>query len=1178
MNSEPVPAASRKFQLKRWQTHTLEPDSFAVDELIKKAKSSELDMDDELSKHDGRWDKAGKYSKLFGSQAERYKFLNKSLSLLTDKVRNNQLTSERYLHLRGRAFDAVSDLQAKVIVDDFISSLGGSANKTMIGTPETPATIGGDLRPFRTRRGDPLNPATLGGAPTSAMVRKAVVLVPGDFVHDSLHARYEVIEKLGEGGQGAVYKVKDMKLQGTVKAIKIQDPMQSCKADLKERFMREGCAGNKLQHPHLVRVDDAKDDEVRELVYLVMEFVDGGSLRDLINKNEKGMEVQVVLSLIQSILGGLKAMHEGGSIHKDIKPENILIEKRGILLFPKIADLGLAGIGDVTGAVGTFDYMAPEQHKGSAGITRCADLYALGKIFHELLTGHRPELGGEPLGILRPDAVRFESVYRKSIKESIKERYQHCDEFLGALKLANDGEMRLDTALGLKRSGDKKAFSELKALAGYGETNAMHELADCFFKGFGCPPSDESGMKWLEEGARNGHALAMKELVRRYSVGDGCQIDLDMAGIWNRKCAKLGISAVDAVSAKDRNFILATGRRKIYDPFSDSEVELTVALPEFDRFLLLRAERNDQNAMVDLAHQIYRWANEINGAAEQKQGLIYAGHWFERAAKVGNGEAMRMLGKMCLSFSDDGVNDGNESFEDMAENWFQNAAEAGDPEGMFEYSQMCMDDELNESECKEWMDKAASQNFVGALNWKGDRQLSGTKPYIMNELEACECFKRSAKQDSPEGMFGLGLCLRHGCGTVAKPREAFEWFTKAQKLGNKHACAELANCYADGVGVESNPSRAFELFKESALDADVYSMAKVGQFLQEGRGVEKSEAEAIPWLQRAAEAGHAEAMYLLAGCYERQSEPDDSGTELSADEWFIKAADAGYTQSCFKAGEISFNEENYDIAREYFENFINCHSDDTLCPQARYYLGYCFEMGLVDGDVDIKKAIELYNESAKYQNCFAAERLAYAYLSGNSHVVKDLETAERWASHAGKWKLPVGKHEELTDAILENGTILDPNLPDLEKKNKARMGGEGVAGFLVIIAIFLGTAWTLNHYKYFGYAYTSCAVAAVFLLLAIIILISEWVQEDTHEDTAAFCVFVFLSIIIAANEYATPRFMPLWVGWTIYLSAQLIGTILFIDAFDKKKPSYSGAIFGGMILISTSIVVYRYLH
>ena len=204
MNNEPFPVPPRKFQLRRWQTHTLEPGSFARDELIKKAKSSELDMDDELSKHDGRWDKAGKYSKLFGSQAERYKFLNKSLSLLTDKVRNNQLTSERYLHLRGQAFDVVSDLQAKAIVDDFISGLGGSANKTMIGTPETPATMGGDLRPFRTMQGDLSNPATLDGAPTSAMDRKTVVLVPGDFVHDSLHARYEVIEKLGEGGQGAV--------------------------------------------------------------------------------------------------------------------------------------------------------------------------------------------------------------------------------------------------------------------------------------------------------------------------------------------------------------------------------------------------------------------------------------------------------------------------------------------------------------------------------------------------------------------------------------------------------------------------------------------------------------------------------------------------------------------------------------------------------------------------------------------------------------------------------------------------------------------------------------------------------------------------------------------------------------------------------------------------------------
>ena len=963
MNSEPVPAASRKFQLKRWQAHTLEPDSFAVDELIKKAKSGELDMDDELSEHNGPWSKAGRQARLFGSQAERYKCLNKSLSLLTDKVRNNQLTSERYLHLRGRAFDAVSDLQAKVIVDDFISSLGGSANKTMIGSPETPATMGGDLRPFRTMRGDPLNPATLDGAPTSAMVRKAVELVPGDVVHDSLHARYEVIEKLGEGGQGAVYKVKDVKLQGTVKAIKIQDPMQSCKEDLKERFMREGCAGNKLQNPHIVRVDDAKDDEVLGLVYLVMEFVDGGSLRDLINKNPKGMEVQVVLNVIQSILDGLKAMHECGIIHKDIKPENILIEKRGNLLFPKIADLGLAGIGDITGAFGTFDYMAPEQHKGSAGITPCADLYALGKIFHELLTGHRPELGGEPLGILRPDAVRFESVYRKSIKKNIEERYQHCDEFMIALKIA-------DAVVAV--------------------------------------PSKESILK----------------------------------------------------ETKSVSHVIT------HNPFTGSEFELTVSLPVLDPFLLSKAERNESKAMVTLAHQIYKWANENEGAAEQKQGLIYAGYWFERAANVGNGEAMRMLGNMCLRY---------ELLEGYSEAdiWFQKASHAGDAEGMFEYSKSFFDADGAivwglDVECRDWMDKAAELNFVDALNWKGLHQLYGTKPYGHDQREACECFKRSAKQNSPEGMFGLGLCLLNGWGVAQSTKEAFELFTKSEKLRHTAARTELANCYLEGIGIEPNQIRAFELFKENAMVNDIYSMAMVGRCLLEGRGVEKSEIEAMPWLRRAAEVGKGEAMYLLAGCYSRGI-GSVHVDEFAASEWYINSAEANFTKAKFEAGERLFLgkgvDRDYKKSKVYLEQYLESHLNSELGPQAQFRVGFLYEYGL-GCDFDMSKALSFYESSAKNRNPFARQRLAYASFAGNG-VTKDLAEASSWAESARSVGLPLVEYDELIskiDAQIASDVITGKKFAHEQELKKIINIGVKVGSVLIgllVLAWWLNSAWGL---------------------------------------------------------------------------------------------------------------------
>ena len=985
MNNEPLPVPPRKFQLRRWQTYALEAGSFALDELIKKAKSGDLDMDDELSEHNGRWTQAGKQSKLFGLQADRYKFVNanKSLSLLTDKVRNNQLTSERYLHLRGQAFDAGSDLQAKAIVDDFISNLGGSANKTMIGSPETPATmvgdshpfatmtgdslnpatLVGDLRPFATMTGDSLNPATMGGSPVRTMVGKAVGLVPGDIVHDSRQPRYEVIDKLGEGGQGAVYKVKDLRFEGMVKAIKIQDPIQSCKEALKARFMREGLAGNIIQHPNVVRVDDAKDDEVRELVYLVMEFVDGGSLRDLINANPKGMEVQVVLNLIQSILDGLQAIHKCPYIHKDIKPENILIEKRGNLLVPKIADLGLAGIGDITGAVGTFDYMAPEQNKGSAGITPSADLYALGKIFYELLTGQRPELGGEPLGSLRPDAVRFELVYRKSIKKNSEERYRNCDEFMIALKLA-------DSVV----------------------------------------------------------AVPEKEII-----------------LEERK---------------------SVSRVIIHNPFSETDFELSVSLPAFDQFLLLKAERNESKAMVTLAHQIYKWANENEGADEQKQGLIYAGYWFERAANAGNGEAMRMLGKMCLryelleSYSEAGI-------------WFQKASHAADAEGMFEYSKSFFDADGEivlgqDVECRDWMNKASELNFIDALNWKGLHQLYGTKPYSQDQREACECFKRSAKQDSSEGVFRLGLCLLNGWGVAQSTREAFELFSKAEKLGHTAARTELANCYLEGIGIEPHQIRAFKLFKENAMENDVYSMGMVGQCLLEGRGVEKSEIEAMPWLRRAAEVGESEAMFLLADCYSRGI-GSVHVDEFAASEWYIKSAEANFTKAKFEAGERLFLgkgvDRDYEKSKVYLEQYLESHLNSELGPQAQFRLGFLYEYGL-GCDFDMSKALSFYESSSQNRNPFARQRLAYAFFAGNG-VTKDLAEASSWAESARSVGLPLVEYDELISRIhaqKASDEITGKQFAYEQERKKIINIGVKVGSVLIgllVLAWWLNSAWGL---------------------------------------------------------------------------------------------------------------------
>ncbi len=225
--------------------------------------------------------------------------------------------------------------------------------------------------------------------------------------------RYKVVELIGEGGMGKVYLAEHVDIGKRV-ALKVLHPSYSRMPDLVERFRREARAASKIGHPHIVDVTDS-GTTADGSAYFVMEFLEGVELGSVIER-EGALEVARAVRIAQQICRALSAAHAAGIIHRDLKPENIFLTIRdGTTDFVKVLDFGIAKTTEAEEArerkltspgmaMGTPEYMAPEQAAGRPADQRC-DVYALGAILYEMLTGVPPYQGDNFMEILTKKAT-----------------------------------------------------------------------------------------------------------------------------------------------------------------------------------------------------------------------------------------------------------------------------------------------------------------------------------------------------------------------------------------------------------------------------------------------------------------------------------------------------------------------------------------------------------------------------------------------------------------------------------------------------------------------------------------------------------------------------------------------------------------------------------------------------
>jgi serine/threonine protein kinase len=260
---------------------------------------------------------------------------------------------------------------------------------------------------------------------------------------------YQIVSLLGAGAYNESYQATDTR-DGRTVVLKVPDPNLFADPATYSRYKREAEVAKRLHHPAVQGAID--DGEKRAEPYLVLTFVDGDSLSHRLNQNRRGLPIPSVVDWARQLADGLAYLHHQGVIHRDLKPGNVLIGPDDRLV---IADFGTAGLAGarrltfkhLTGLLGTPEYMSPEQAQGGRGDAR-SDIYALGVMMYEMLSGHTPFTGDnwmavmaghlqgtpKPLHSRRPEVPPgLEAVVLHAMRRDPQNRYQSADELLGDL-------------------------------------------------------------------------------------------------------------------------------------------------------------------------------------------------------------------------------------------------------------------------------------------------------------------------------------------------------------------------------------------------------------------------------------------------------------------------------------------------------------------------------------------------------------------------------------------------------------------------------------------------------------------------------------------------------------------------------------------------------------------------
>ena len=656
---------------------------------------------------------------------------------------------------------------------------------------------------------------------------------------DVILGRYKVVSEFEMTGLGSVYKCFDETtgLEIALKALPrelTQDPVQM------EKILKSFRTVHNLHHPHIASCDALDKDPATGNYYVIMECVEGETLRAWMDRKrrEKMLNFYTALRVIRQTAEALDCANRRNIIHEGLKPENILIDKKGDV---KVLDFGLGTLQhsgmtreeeaySETSASGA--YMAPEQWQGRT-LGAAADQYALAVITYEMLSGHLPFENTDPMALREsvlndspkdlkkvPDGIR-EAVLR-AMSKNPAERFTDCADFVAAL----EGENRSNVTNWSEGKSNSIVFALLLMLV------AGFCIGFKFFQYLQPKKSVEEKMLAEPGPSREPEGKLRAELMAR------------------RAAEEKRLAEAEALRVAEEKRLAEEKIRKAAEEKLRAEEKIRKAAEEklrAEEKIRKAAEEKRQTEKLKGAADLYRKGREYDARKE----YVQASECYRQAAEQGNAAAQFRFGLCCHT--------GRGVMKDLAKAvmWYRKASEQGNADAAY---------------------------MLGFCYENG----RGVEKDI---YDAVKCYRSAADKGNADAQYRLGVCCEYGRGLEKNLREAAKWYYKAAEQGNAAAQFSLGVCYYLGLGVEKDISESVMWYRKAAEQGNANAQFNLGTCYFYGHGVEKNLHEAVSLYRKAAEQRHAAAQFNLAQCYEY-----GYGVQVNhraAAMWYRRAAERG---------------------------------------------------------------------------------------------------------------------------------------------------------------------------------------------------------------------------------------------------------------------------------------------
>ncbi len=613
---------------------------------------------------------------------------------------------------------------------------------------------------------------------------------------DSLGKHYELCELIGRGGFAEVFRVRDLWLKRDL-ALKAIRPDLTVSETLLARFRREAEAVAALRHPSIVPIYDI--GEAEGIMYILMPLIKGESLKSLLVRDGR-RPISEARRMLLEAAGALGSAHEAGIVHRDMKPENIMLEGKSRRVL--VMDFGIAKVMDAAGdstltssgtIVGTPHYMSPEQASGDPHLDHRTDQYSLAVVGYHMLTGAVPFEGESTRAILF-----------KQMMESPRSMRELVPEVPEALMAAISRGMAKEPA---DRFADIEAFASAIEAAAVADSKATGVVAK--------PAKKSSKVPLMLAGAGILVAVAVGvALLNRSPAAEpkppatGTVAPPATPGAGTTGAGATGTLAVTPPPAPPPPAPAATDKKPAGEtkkPGSPTTPQQRAASP-----VPAPPTAPPRNAVT--------CASAADG---DDRDLAFRVCTTE--AQTGNVVAERRL----AGLYDKSPVPGHDV---EAVTWYRKAADAGD---------------------------LASLLRLGQLMHLG-------KGVPQNELDATAKIKQAAEADYQPAWLVLADRFEQGLGARKSDKDAAYWYRKAAEKGDVAAQAKVGDLYSRGKGVDKDEAEAVNWFRKAADKGNADAEYGLGMAYLKGKGIAKSDSLGYDWLKKAAQQGHAEAQKEVA--------------------------------------------------------------------------------------------------------------------------------------------------------------------------------------------------------------------------------------------------------------------------------------------------------------------------